>query len=231
MRLFTAIVPPREVLEEVQRVVQSVNPPLAAPDKRAGGPLAKLAGRRYRGAHAAGRHPVKTNAAPPLQTEPTTHELEAPEIEDMYLPLAGFGNVALADATRLADALRPQVATWSRAELVFSGAAALEFPGDQSVWVKLDGDVEALLAIGKGVPLVVQRTGFFVDRRKFRPWLSVGTITETTTAPYLERLVAALDGFRGEPWTVEGVSLMKGLADADGHRRFEEIELMPLAGA
>ena len=87
------------------------------------------------------------------------------------------------------------------------------------------------MTIGKGVPLAVQRKGFFVDRRKFRPWLSVGTITETTTAPYLERLVAALDGFRGEPWTVAGVSLMKGLPDADGRRRFEEMEFLPLAGA
>ncbi len=113
---------------------------------------------------------------------------------------------------------------------MFTGAAALEFPGDQSVWIKLDGDIDALMAIGKGVSLAVQRNGYFVDRRKFRPWLSVGTITETTTAPYLERLVAALDGFRGEPWTVEGVSLMKGLPEADGKRRFEEIELMPLAG-
>ena len=230
MRLFTAIVPPREILEEVKRVVQSVNPPVADPDRR-GGPLSKLASRRYRGAHAAGREPVKTQDAPPMLTEPTTHELDSPDIDDLYLPLAGFGNVALGDATKLAGGLRPQVATWSRAELVFTGAAALEFPGDQSVWIKLDGDIDALMAIGKGVSLAVQRNGYFVDRRKFRPWLSVGTITETTTAPYLERLVAALDGFRGQPWTVEGVSLMKGLPEADGKRRFEEIELMPLAGA
>ena len=225
MRLFTAIVPPREVLEELRRVVQSVNPPLPNADKPR---LSKLAGRRYRGAHAAGRDPVREE--PQQLTQPSTDELDSPDVDDMYIGLAGFGNVTLADATKLAAALRPQVATWSTAELVFAGAAALEFPGDQSVWAKLDGDLDALNAIGKGVPLAVQRMGYFVDRRKFRPWLSVGTITDTTTAPYLERLVAALDGFRGEPWRVEGVSLMKGISDSESKRRFEEMEWLPLAG-
>jgi 2'-5' RNA ligase len=225
MRLFTAIVPPREVLEEVKRVVQSVNPPLPSAEKPR---LSKLPVRRYRGAHAAGRDPVRED--PQQLTQPTTHELDSPDVEDMYIPLAGFGNVTLADATKLGAALRPQVAAWSAPELMFSGAAALEFPGDQSVWAKLDGDLDALNTIGKGVPLAVQRMGYFVDRRKFRSWLSVGTITETTTAPYLERLVAALDGFRGESWLVEGVSLMKGISDTETGRRFEVMEWMPLAG-
>lgn len=227
MRLFTAILPPREALEEVKRVVQSVNPPVPGSDNKPR--LSRLAGRRYRGAHAAGRAPVREDLQP--QTQPTTHELDSPDVEDMYIALAGFGNVTLADATKLGAALRPQVAKWSMAELTFSGAAALEFPGDQSVWAKLDGDLDALNAIGKGVPLAVQRMGYFVDRRKFRPWLSVGTITDTTSAPYLERLVAALDAFRGEPWTVDGVSLMKGVPGTDTHRRFEVVEWMPLAGA
>ena len=117
----------------------------------------------------------------------------------MYLPLTGFGNVTLGDSVKLAKALRAEVATWAPPRrCAFTGGAALEFPGDESVWAKLDGDVDGLKTIGRGVPQVVQRLGFFVDRRQFRPWLSVGTITDATTAPYLERLVAALDDFRGE---------------------------------
>ena len=67
------------------------------------------------------------------------------------------------------------------------------------MWTKLDGDVEDLLTIGRGIPLVAQRMRLFVDRRQFRPWLSVGTITDKTTAPYLEDLVAG--------WTVQGPHL------------------------
>ena len=79
--------------------------------------------------------------------------------------------------------LRAEAATWSRPSLTFAGGAALEFPGDESVWVKIDGDVEALKTIGRGVPQAVQRVGYFVDRRQFRPWLSVGTITDATRLP------------------------------------------------
>ena len=127
----------------------------------------------------------------------------------MYIPITGFGNVTLGDSVKLAKALRTEAASWRRPEVAFTGGAALEFKGDESVWAKLDGDIDDLKTIGRGVPHVVQRLGFFVDRRQFRPWLSVGTITDDTTAPYLESVVAALDGFRGRSWTVEAVSLMK----------------------
>jgi 2'-5' RNA ligase len=227
MRLFTAIVPPREILDEVQRVVRSVNPPVVGGEpKRRGRP--RLGGRGSRGAHAADRR-QPLDSLPEARHQPTTPELDAPEVHEMYIPLAGFGNVTLGDSVKLADAIRPQVATWRRPELVFTGGGALEFQGDFSVWIKLDGDIDDLNTIGRGVPLVVQRMGFFVDRRQFRPWLSVGTITDATSAPYLERLVGALDAFRGEPWTVEHVYLMKWLPDVDGKRVFEEAERMPLA--
>ena len=59
------------------------------------------------------------------------------------------------------------------------------------------------------MPSAVKQLGFFVDRRRFGPWSAVGTITETTSAPYLERLVAALDDFTGqvEDLVIEEVSL------------------------
>jgi hypothetical protein len=203
-----------------------VNDPLPA-ESQGRGLKRRLTGRgSHGGAHAAGRAAAPTKPQPTIA--PTTHELTAFEPVDMYLPLTGFGNVTLGDSVKLAGVLRAEAATWPRPTLTFAGGAALEFPGDESVWVKIDGDVEALKTIGRGVPQAVQRVGYFVDRRQFRPWLSVGTITDTTTAPYLERLVAALDEFRGEWWTAEAVSLMKWLPDAE-HDGFEEMERMPLA--
>jgi RNA 2',3'-cyclic 3'-phosphodiesterase len=216
MRLFAAIVPPRAVLDEVIEVVRSVHEP-ATPVTPRRGILSRLGS-------GGGTH-VARPQAPTRDTD----ELDIPPLPQLYLPITHFGNVTLGDSVQLADALRAHVAGWRRPEVHFSGGAALEWPGDESVWAKLDGDLDALTSIGRGVPLVVQRLGFFVDRRKFRPWLSVGTITPETTAPYLESVVAALDGFQGESWTVEGVSLMKRLPEGDGPEDFEEIERMPLA--
>jgi hypothetical protein len=218
MRLSAAIVVPRELLEDVSRVVRSAQaPPAAAVEPR------RRFGRRTvtGGAHAAGR---------PL-TPTTTPELDTPTLAAMFLPLSGFGNVTLADSATLAHALRAEVATWRRPTIAIAGGTALEFPGDDAVWAKLEGDVELLETIGRGVPTVVQRLGFFVDRRQFRPWLAVGTITPETTAPYLERLVALLDAYRSEPWTIEHVSLLKRPNEADDEDDFEVIERMPLARA
>lgn len=142
---------------------------------------------------------------------PGTHELEAVPAELMHLPITNFGNVTLADARQLLSAIARDAAHWRAPELRFEGGTALEFQGDLSVWAKVTGDIDDLNAIGRGVPVVVQRLGFFVDRRKFRPWLSVGTITDTTTAPYLERLVGALDGFRGTPFVLDHLTILRRL--------------------
>lgn len=214
MRLFAAIMPPRSVLDEVAGVVQSVHD-VETTREAPKGLLRRLAGRGT--PHAA------------TQPSPLDRELERPGVDRMYLPITHFGNVTLGDSVKLAKALRAEVATWRRPEVAFAGGAALEFPGDDSVWAKLEGEIDDLMTIGRGVPLLVQRLGFFVDRRQFRPWLSVGTITDETTASHLQRVVDALDAFRGQSWTVEAVSLMKRPPDADTDA-FEEMERMPLEG-
>lgn len=209
MRLFAAIVPPRAVRDELLTVVHGVRSPSAAP-----APRQRLLSRL-------GRRPT---APAPERND----ELIVPDASQMYLPITGFGNVTLGDSVQLTKALRTEAATWERPTVHLAGGTALEFTGDESVWVKFEGDVEPLKTIGRGVPQVVQRLGFFVDRRQFRPWLSVGTITDATTAPYLQSVVDALDAFRSDSWTIETITLMKGLPEA-GRDAFEVFEEMPLA--
>ena len=74
---------------------------------------------------------------------------------------------------------------------------------------RLDGAVHGVLTIGRGVPPAVKRLGFLVDRRAFRPWMAVGSITDHTTAPFLERLVDELDEFKGTMWTLSTIALMR----------------------
>ncbi|MGH3445323.1 MAG: 2'-5' RNA ligase family protein, partial [Nocardioidaceae bacterium] len=133
------------------------------------------------------------------------HQLDEVPPDEMHLPITSFGNVALNDSRSLARALQADVATWAPVSLRFAGGAALEWRGDESVWAKLDGDVDGLKIIGHGVPRSVQRLGFFVDRRQFRPWLAVGTITDHTTAPYLQSLVDGLNALEGQTWTLTEV--------------------------
>ena len=127
----------------------------------------------------------------------------------MRIPVTNFGNVALNDALRLVEVLHDAARKWPRPTVHCAGSAALEFEGDRSVWSRIEGDLDELLEVGRGVPKVVQPLGFLVDRRKFRPWISVGSITEDTTLPFLEKLTGVLDGFSGSPWTVDTLTVFK----------------------
>jgi 2'-5' RNA ligase len=191
MLVHCAIVPPRAELAAVAAVVRAVPEPAPAPaEEHATGLLGRL-GRR--------RAEVAEVDAPPM--------LEHVPINGMQLPVTAFGNLTVQDAERLADAIGHAASEWSPPHVHFAGGTALDFPGDWSVWAKLAGDLDALGTVARGVTQAVEALGFFVDRRAFRPMLSVATVTPATTGPYLEQVVDALDGFRGEPWTADVVLL------------------------
>ena len=212
MLVHGAIVPPRSVLEAVAAVVRSVPEP-AGPGRT---PQPKgLLGR-------VGRH-RDARAEPAVEASPMLEHLP---VERMHLPITGFGNVTTNDAHRIVEAVREAAAGWTAPTVRFAGGTALDFPGDWSVWAKLEGDVDELMAVTRGVPQSVERLGYFVDRRQFRPMLSVATVTPATTGPFLEELVAALDAFRGDEWTAE-ISLTKETF-VDGRPETSEFERIQL---
>jgi 2'-5' RNA ligase len=157
------------------------------------------------------------------------HQLDAVSARDMQISLAGFRNLPQGEAVRLAATLRDAAAGWESPLLRFGGATALEWPSDRSVWVTLGGDVDQLTEIARKVPIVAQQLGLFLDRRRFRPWLEVGSVNGATTAPYLEKLVATLDDFSAD-WRLDSVSLLRPRWDDPGSVEgvwdvFEELEL------
>lgn len=146
----------------------------------------------------------------------------------LRIPVTNFGNVALNDSLRLLEVLRDATGKWPRPTVHCAGSAALEFEGDRSVWSRIDGDMDQLLQVGRGVPKAVQPLGFLVDRRKFRPWISVGTITENTTLPFLEKLTKALDAFSGGQWTVDTLTVFKKIPIDESGLNEEVLEEIPL---
>lgn len=160
-------------------------------------------------------------------------EIEHVPLHALHIPVAGLGNVALGDAVALSEALTREATRWSPLELNFSGGTALEWKGDNSVWAKLDGDVEQLRKLASSVSLLVQRLGFFVDRRKFRTWLDVGHITSSTTGDYLQRLVDSLEEYSGPTWTLHELCLFRGRpSTVDPERMALEVyKRIPLGGS
>jgi hypothetical protein len=198
MLVHGAIIPPRAVLEAVDAVVRSVSVPVgAAPASASAQPPRGLLGRFGRN-----RDDATDEVAEGVVM------LEHVPVERMAFPITGFGNLTTHDANRLADAIAQAASGWSAPTVRFAGGTALDFPGDWSVWARLEGDADAMGAVARGVMQSVQSLGFFVDRRQFRQMLSVATVTPATTGPFLQEVVDALEAFRGDEWTAE-VSLTK----------------------
>lgn len=149
----------------------------------------------------------------------------------LKLPITEFGNMTRSDAQRLAAGIAEAAAGWAVPTVWFAGGGALEFPGDRSVWARLDGDLDALAAIARGVTGCVEKLGFFVDRRLFRPMLSVATVTESTVGPDLDAVVGALQAFRGQSWRVQEIQLTTDVFSDSGEaelRVFEQIPVGPV---
>lgn len=158
-------------------------------------------------------------------------ELDRVPVHEMHIPLSLFGNVSLRDATLLEDTLTREAKHWAPVELRFAGATALEWTGDLSVWAKLGGDTEELAAIARNVTAAVQRLGFFVDRRKFRTWMSVGDVTGSTTPEFLHHLVDGMEAYDGPTWTLDELCLLTGRrSDDDETMSVEVYQRIPLSG-
>jgi len=199
MHLFAALVPPREVLDDVIEVVARVEPAWA-PVEDAGPP----------GRHAAwaGRKFGRRKEVQAVVTRPRGPWLDLLSPFRINVPVAKFGNVAATDANRLADSIERQAETWHTPRLYLHGGTVLEPEGDDGAWVNLAGDVDALNGIKAGVIRAAQGLQLFVDRRVFRPHLRLGAINDLTTEAYLEALLAELDAYVGPTWWQSTISLL-----------------------
>jgi 2'-5' RNA ligase len=157
--------------------------------------------------------------------------LEAVPSEEWHMSMTAFGNVSKGDVPRLVQAVSRAAESWPAAPTVrLTGGAALEWPGDTTVWAKTEGDVEPMDEVARSIAPAVLRLGFAVDRRRFHPWLPVARITPTTELPALERLVASLEAYSGPEWEVSHLSVLRaGFSSAGGASRvYETVREIPL---
>jgi hypothetical protein len=217
--LYAAFVPPAEILDEVWDLAAATSvdagtvPP---PPGRAG---------RRKAPRRLGRKPKQETvvdlSAPVLDLEPA---------REVNLAMAKFGNLALNDANRLAAALQEASGEWPSPRLQLKGYSTGEAENDASVWVDLDGDLDELNTIVRGVHEIAKGLRFFVDRRVFRPRVRLGGVRPTATEPQLEALLAKLERFETSPWwqTEFGLlTLVDQGPDLPGFRSFADIPLGP----
>lgn len=204
MIVHGAIAPPRSALEEL---LGKVLPIVAAPPAEA----------ERRGFLR--RRPTTAVAAPPASV------VDAHPLDSVHLSVAGFGNLTSGDVLNLSRALTAAAADWTPARVFFSGVTVT--PGEPQVWATLDGDIDGLTAIGRGVGMSVERLGFFVDRRKFQPAIEIGTVSASADDSDVSRLVEASGAFRGQEWLVDSVALLTQTFDGP-RSEWRPFELVPV---
>lgn len=141
------------------------------------------------------------------------------------LPIAGFGNVTMGDAIRVTETLKEEATQWAIPTVSFSGVTVHEFPDRRSVALTLEGDVDELQAVARSITQCVQRRGFRFDRRKFHPLLEVATIGDSATSSQVVSFLNNLEGFQGEPWIVDHLSLLKRSFDSGSMDSMEYLRI------
>jgi len=157
-------------------------------------------------------------------------ELDRVPRGSLMIPVFSLGNVARPEATRVADLLRATLdSSPPPARVRFAGVWALEAQGDPSIALPLVGEADRLHDLARTLSTLVAQHGWYVDRRRWAPRMTVASVTATTSLPVLEHLVADLEGHEGPPWPVASVALVRPRLGADDPGRWEVLDEVPTA--
>jgi RNA 2',3'-cyclic 3'-phosphodiesterase len=148
--------------------------------------------------------------------------------EAWHVTLAFLGQVDEAAATRLLPRLERAARRHQQVRLAFAGAGAFPSTTRANVlWSGLSGDRGALARLAESVAAGASRAGAPPpDKgRRFRPHL---TLARCRMPADVTGLVAALDGYQGQPWTADRVHLVRSRLGATEHPRYTSLASWPL---
>ena len=160
--------------------------------------------------------------------DPDEHQVEWLTDDQWSLRLASFGHVSLGDLNRIQDGLSEVTAATTPFTLRLARVVPLPEDGDDSVWVEVAGG-NAPVELSNRIAAAMRHTGFFLDRRSFRPRIRLARVGPQTTVEFLERVVSELGNYRGPAWTASQVTLAIRRRDTEsGHARLIPRARLPL---
>ncbi len=145
-----------------------------------------------------------------------------------HVTLAFLGQVDETATARLLPRLERAAQRHDSIGLAFAGAGAFPAPGRANVlWSGLSGDRGALARLAESVAAGASRAGAPPpDRgRRFQPHL---TLARCRMPADVTGLVAALDGYQGQPWTADRLHLVRSRLGATDQPRYVTLDSWPL---
>ncbi len=166
--------------------------------------------------------------AAPLRT--ARPDLRWTNREAWHVTLAFLGHVDASAAARLLPRLERAAQRYDMFRLAFSGAGAFPAPARANVlWSGLAGDRAALARLAQSVAAGARRAGAPPpdQRRRFQPHLALARCRMPAD---VTELVAALDGYQGQPWTADRIHLVRSRLGATEQSRYTSLGSWPLRG-
>jgi 2'-5' RNA ligase len=148
--------------------------------------------------------------------------------EAWHLTLAFLGQVDASAAARLPPRLERAAQRHDIFRLAFSRAGSFPAPGRANVlWTGLSGDRAALARLAQSVAAGTSRAGAPPpdQRRRFQPHL---TLARCRMPADVTELIAAMAGYRGQPWTADRIHLIRSRLGATEQLRYVTLGSWPL---
>lgn len=165
--------------------------------------------------------------AAPLRT--ARGDLRWTSREAWHVTLAFLGAVDQTALVRLLPRLERAAHRHHEIRLAFAGAGAFPKPQRANVlWSGLSGDGRALANLAASVAAGATRAGAIPpDKHSFKPHL---TLARCRLPADVTGLVAALEDFQGQTWTVDRIHLVRSHLNGPAKPRYSSVAWWPLRG-
>lgn len=137
---------------------------------------------------------------------------------NLHLTLKFLGETPAAALEGVIQALAGALAGQPALDLELAGCGAFpQISRPQVVWLGLDGQVEGLAGLARGLEAALEPLGFAPEGRPFKPHLTLGRLRRGEKAPpALSQALAGLAARRGPAFTAARVGLMESTLTPQG---------------
>jgi 2'-5' RNA ligase len=122
------------------------------------------------------------------------------------LHLASFGDVVKADVPQLCDVLVEHISELQAPTLRMSGVRT-DSDSLDIIWAGVEGDLTTVGHLAESMPRWVMPFGFALDRRAYRPRVTLGRTSHEQPEEHLGSIAARLGDYQGKPWVADAVTL------------------------